>query len=701
MAQKFINHPDQGGLMLQGGEWHPECYKTALWRPPSMELPSWKGVKRIGLDTEGCDPQLKKLGPGVRRDGFTVGISFAIEDGPKYYLPFGHQGGDNLDREQVYSYIKDQFKTFDGEVVGMNLSYDLDYLWEAGVHMPHVKAYRDVSLADPLLNELEQSYNLDNIAKRLGFAGKNEDGLRVAAEQYHLDPKADLWRMPARHVGEYAEDDAALPLLVLRKQETRMDDQGLLDVFDMESKLLPVLLRMRRRGIRVNLDRLEKVEEWTRQQEAIAFAKVKDATGIDIPVGQSMNVDLIARALKAVDIPVPVLASGKESVKKDVLAVIKHPVAEAIVRARQVARVRTFGTSIRNHLTNGRIHCTFNQMKRTDDDTDEDSGARFGRMSASSPNMQNQPGNSRFSGDNQIGPMWRAIYEPEEGELWCACDLKQQEPKWSFHYSALVEQGINERSSKMVQQVRGALKLCERLNADPTMDTYDPIVQVAGVSRPTAKIMWLARCYGQGEGKLCDNLGLPSVEVVYDRAIWAPVPVDSERGQELMRQPGAFSYRGAGEEGKKIIDKFDGELPFLKVMAKIAKSQADKNGYVTLLGGRRCHFEKNHKGEYEFTYKAFNRLIQGTAAEQTKRIMLAIADTRFGDKMLLQVHDELDFSLPSVEDANEAAAVMKSAVPMLVPTVVDVECGPSWGEAMTIEEVIDGKKTKRYYRWNI
>src|SRR3974390_1235133 len=139
----------------------------AEWRPPEPGTwPDFRDAKRIGLDVETYDPNLPQLGCGVRRDGYMIGISLAIEDGPKHYFPFDHAGGDNLDRKQVLGYFKEQFKTFKGDVVGANLPYDLEYCWSAGIEMPQVHRFYDIQVADPLIFELEMRYSLDAIAKR-------------------------------------------------------------------------------------------------------------------------------------------------------------------------------------------------------------------------------------------------------------------------------------------------------------------------------------------------------------------------------------------------------------------------------------------------------------------------------------------------------------------------------------------------------
>lgn len=680
------------------------------WRPPEISsLPSWRGAKRIGLDTEFRDATLRELGIGVRRDPnehYMCGVSFAIEDGPKHYLPFAHDGGDNLPRENVLAYLRDQFRDFDGDVVGANLPCELDWLWDAGVPMPKVRRFYDVQVADPLIYELHKSYKLNDISKRWGIGGKNEEALRAAARMYGIDPKVDMWRLAARHVGPYAEDDADQPLRILRKQEHVIEEHGLTEVWDMESRLLPILVRMTRRGVVVDMDRVDKVEQWSRREEQAAWDVVMRETGVAIPVGECMNVELLTRALRAAGLDDCIGENSRgDSVTKDKLHGCKHPVALAILDARKASIIRTtFVNGTRKHAVsrNGgeewRIHCAFNQIRKTDEASEEgreeSSGVAFGRLSASHPNMQNQPAADRRTGDNRVGCMWRSVYRAERDCWWTSCDIKQQEPRWSFHYGAMLEE-------MGIPGVVGALALCERLNANPLLDTYDPLVELTGQKRPVCKIMWLSRAYGKGDGALCEDLGQPTQEMVFVPRRHRSIPVDSEKGQELIRHPNAVRFTGAGPEGAAIIAKFDEQMPFLKTCAKKAKERAEERGYVTLLSGRRCHFEPDGSGGYEWCNKAFNRIIQGTSAEQMKRIMLAVDAAGFGPYLMLQVHDELASALESEGQAKEMSEVMRTAVPMRVPTVVDVERGPSWGESMSIEEVIDGKKVKKPYVWNL
>lgn len=653
------------------------------------ELPSWRDAKRIGFDYETWDQHLTTLGPGVRRGAKVVGYSFAIEDGPKYYVPFAHgrYGGfpsgdyDNVDEAQAIAYLRDNFKVFRGDIVGANLSYELDFTLELGVDVSGVNLWRDVQIAEPLINELQPNYKLDTISNKYGYGGKNEDALREAAATYNVDPKSGLHLMPARFVGAYAEDDAWQPLGIMRKQERTMEDEELGEVFRLESRLMPLLVRMRRRGVLVDQDRLAQIEEWTIREERDAWEIVRQQTKVNVPVGSGMQTSLIAEACRAAGVVLGKTETGNDSVRSPELEKQDHPVAQAIVRARRFDKIRsTFCASIREHMINGRIHCTFNQLRSTREEDDKESGAAPGRLSSSQPNMQQQPGR-----DEETGPVWRSIYRPDYGE-WCVLDYSQQEPRWSFHFAMLTKVDG--------QSLPGAAEICKIFTDDPSSDCYEPLAQAAGISRKLAKVIWLGRCYGMGGAKMCKvHLNLPTQWVTWDRANNCRVPINSDRGRELVtKSPDTLQWEDAGPEGQAIIDKVDNALPFLKRLAKIASKAADARGYVMTHSGRRCHFPM-HNGKWSFTHKALNRIIQGSAADQTKMAMLALDDAGF--PLQLQVHDEIDTSVESREQAEAMAKIMREVIPMQLPCKVDIEMGPSWGETMEIG------KPPRQYVWDL
>lgn len=612
------------------------------WKPtPVDKLPLWTNAKRVALDIEGCDPGLKKngLGPAVRRDGFMCGISFGIEDGPSHYMPFAHEGGDNLDRGHVLKYLQDRLNDFEGEIVGANLQYDLDYMMQAGLTFPKVKRFRDVLIAEPLIDELQHRYNLNAVLKRHGLPPKDETLLREAARDYNINPKADLWKLPARYVGAYGEGDVRLPLQLLRRQERIIDDQDLWEVYDLESDVMPVLLKMKRRGVKVDLKQLEFVEQHTYAEEVKALKIVKHRTGVDIGVGNVWKGAAVAPALKAIGFKPSLNKNGTPNIDKFVLKKINHKVADCILRARTVNKVRTtFAHSIREHLVNGRIHCHFNQLRN--EDRNGVKGAAFGRLSSEKPNLQQQP-----SRDEELGPMWRKIYVPDPGGIWYADDYSQQEPRLTTHFA-------------YVAGCRAAGKAVQKYIDDPNTDNHDFMAELTGLKRKDAKQIFLGLCYGMGGAKLAASLGLETK--------W----IENRFGSMIEI---------AGDEAQAILDTFNSHAPYIKDVAKKAEAAALRRGYIITLSGRRCRFPEDAKGRYDWTYKALNRLIQGSAGDQTKRALVDV--DKAGHNMQLQVHDEIDGTAENKAQAEEIGRIMCEAYKLSVPSKVDVEVGPSWGEA--------------------
>jgi len=596
------------------------------------------------------DEKLKTLGAGVRRGAYVVGYSFAIEDGPCHYVPIRHEGGDNLPIEGALSYLRDQAAAFDGTIVGANLSYDLDFLAELGVTFPRCSWFRDVLVAAPLLNELEDDYSLEAVAVRLDLPGKSEGVLAQACSAYGFrDVKKDLWRLPARFVGDYAERDARLPLQLLRRQERQIAEEDLQRVFDLESRVLPVLVRMKRRGVRIDFDQLEKIEQWSLQQEAAALEEVHRHSGVRVAVGDVWKVEPLARVLRSIGVEPPLTPkTRKDSVTAALLQSIQHDAARAILKARKVNKVRTtFAASMRRFAIGDRIHCDFNQLRKTKSDQDEDEqGTRFGRLSSSKPNLQQQPKR------DALAKMWRKIFVPDT-DVWACCDYSQQEPRWAVHYAEMLH-------------LQGAEAMADRYRADPRVDNYDTMAQLITGSAPPwrpdpaqrdqYKTIFLGIMYGMGGGKMCRNLGLPSE--------W----IENWKGQMIEI---------AGDEGQAIIEGFDLGMPWVRELAKRAQAKAKSVGYVITGGGRRCRFPVGEEG-FDWVHKALNRVIQGTSADQMKQAMVN-ADAE-GFPLQLQVHDELDLSVGSPTEAQALADVMREAMPAKVPFRVDVECGPSWGE---------------------
>jgi len=690
------------------------------------ELPNWADFRRVAVDTETRDDQLKKLGPGVRRGGYITGISFCCGDarGPAFYLPIRHEGGGNYDDPaRVFEYLRDQARNFRGEMIGANLPYDMDYLAEEDVVFRNVHRFRDIMVAGPLLDQPEMQrvqdketgrwfwgeafhqMGLDAQCARWGVKGKDDSGLKAWAAEHGLNPKSDMWKAPAHIVDPYAVQDVRAPLDLIELQEREIERQDIGRVYDMESRLLPVLLKMRRRGVPIDMDKLEEIDARAWGRESRACKEVSKLSGFAITPEDTSKSAVLAKCLEKAGVKVPLTevkisektgkpTGGKPSVTSPWLRELGTPLADAILMAKRWNKIRTtFCASVREHAieTNGkyRVHCTFNQLKAAKEGGKDDDaiGAAFGRLSSSDFNIQQQPAR-----DPEIGPMWRSIYQPDEGGRWACLDFSSQEPRLITHYAGLVASDPNVR---MEPHVRAAALAAHEACQLPDWDNhsmmagmvYDDYSQQGYIDgdkrmkglRGDAKTIFLGLCYGMGGGKLAHSLGLPTKWVVKDPRTrdWVLHDANSPDGR-LLRKGGARPFEVAGDEGQMLLDRFNARVPYVKALQTMVKKKAEKMGYILTLMGRRCRFPTNPEtGKMEWAHKGLNRLIQGSAGDQTKMAMVLADDA--GVRMQLQVHDEIDLTIWSDDEAKQLNEIMVGAIPLRVPTRCDIETGPDWG----------------------
>ncbi len=613
------------------------------WRPPPpSEWPDWAPAKRVGTDTETYDPYLKTLGRSVRRGGYIAGVSIALQGGPSLYLPLRHEGGDNVeDPEQALAYLRYQAKRYPGIVVGANIGYDLDYLAEEGIEFP-LAEIRDVQIAEPILDEHRRSYALDGLGESWLGRRKDEALLRAAAKAYCFDPKADLWRLPARYVGPYGEADAELPVAILDLQEREISAQGLDEVYALETALIPLFHAMTRLGVRVDVDGLERAEDEFREKERTAIDEIHRQTGIDL-LDAVWEAGHCAAALTEIGVTCPRTPKNDQpSVTVEFLESIEHPVAALIRRARQMNKARTtFCAQIRDRLTGDRVHCEWHQLPH-EVEGGKRRGAVSGRPSATNPNLLFIP-----TRDPEIGPLFRRLFIADEGLSWTKLDFSQQEPRLAIDKAHRLE-------------LPGAAEVVARYVENPATDCHQMMADLTSLPRVTAKEIYLGLIYGMGGGKLCEYyLNLPTVWKTYE--------------------PTGTRYLAAGPEGQAILDEYQRGAPFFKKLAKRATKRADEDGFITTLLGRHCRFPPNSAGGYEWTWKALNRYVQGSAADQTKQAMLDVW-RELSVVPHLQVYDELDVSVEDRPAAQAIADLMEVALPISVPARVDVTLGTNWGD---------------------
>lgn len=682
MANKW----SANNLSFGQGDFHREVFyqpsAEALpkveWKMPRVQdLPSWADAKRISVDVECKDPQLADLGPGVRRKGnFVCGVAVAIEDGPDFYLPIAHAAGDNCDWD-VWGYVREQMKLFKGLLVNCNIGYDLDWLAENGVDCLD-KNCAEIQALDVLLDENQLKYNLNSICERMGLPGKDEAVLRQAAAAYRVDPKTEMWKMAGRFVDRYARMDARRALQALRRQEAKIAEedkdvgegkQGTADIWRIEQRVTPLLVKMRRRGVRVDPQRLEQIERQAYDVEAECLAKVRHATGVNVNVGDVWKGDVLAHALRVAGFTPGKTAKGKDSIDKEFLNECGE-IGKWMLRAREWNKLRTtFCQQTRDYaIISGdgewRIHSTFNQSRTNDEKKEDDredksgKGVRYGRLSSEDPNVQQQP-----SRHEEYGGLWRSIYVADRGALWGCSDWSQQEPRIACHYAE--ELSYHEQYAHML---RGAREFAEEYRKNPKLDIHTKLAEISGIKRKIVKNQVNGRLYGMGDLKLCIQLGQPTVKK------W------SSWKKEYIDVP--------GPEGQAMIDEFKKYAPWIPGLCKIAAEAAEKRGYVRTRLGRKCHFYRDPvSGRVFKAYKAFNRIGQGEAADMMKLSLVMCEDA--GIPIQMSVHDEFDFSFTDFRKAREVSDIQRNAVKYRVPMNVDLEIGENWADLSNIDEYLE------------
>ena len=608
----------------------------STWTPPEF-LPDLSKAKDICIDLETNDPSLKEKGAGwARGEGEVVGYAVAT-DSWSGYLPVAHAAGGNLDKGLVKRWIQDQIKS-GSNIICHNASYDIGWMRREGIKL-HGNKIIDTMVAAPLIDENRFSYALNALGKEYLKEKKDEKLLRDAAEAWNVDAKGGLHHLPPMYVGPYAEQDASLTLKLWDWQKQELTRQDLWSIFDLESGITPLLIDMRWEGVRVDLDKTAQMSKMFRAREEEALHHIKSACGEDIEIWANASIE---KAFNKLGIEFPRTELGAPSFQQTWLENHQHDVPKMIVKARKMNKARTtfIDGMIMSNQVNGRIHAELHPLRS------DDGGTVTGRFSYSNPNLQQVPAR-----DPEIGKAIRSLFIPEEGCQWGAFDYSQQEPRIVVHYSS-------------VMGLRGADEAVEALK-NKDADFHQIVADMAGIPRKQAKNINLGLFYSMGVGKLSGELGLTI------------------------------------DEGKQLFSQYHERVPFVKALTERAMQRAAQQGSIRTLLGRRCRFDKwepnqfgtrkimDHKtafAEYgmggikrAFTYKAMNRLIQGSAADMTKMAMKLLYEE--GIKPHIQVHDELDFSVESKEQIEKIKDIMEHCVEMRVPSKVDVDLGPNWGDA--------------------
>jgi DNA polymerase I-like protein with 3'-5' exonuclease and polymerase domains len=653
----------------------------SVWCAPT-ELPDLRRVGIIALDTETRDDRLRAdMGSGWPfRSGHLCGISIAYRAEGEiraHYFPLRHPDTENFAPEQLYQWVRDHVAA-DVRFVTQNGLYDWGWLrTEAGIRMPPAERLEEIGALGTMADENRFKYSLEALCTWRGLPGKDETLLRqgIAAlgltdnQRKKIAPQSHIWQLPARYVGPYAEADAINTLLLYENLNPILDQEGTRAAYRLECDILPLVLEMRLRGIRVDLNAAERARELLLRKRDAALTELSEKLGSAVSMHEIQSRTWLPQTFDRLNIKYPRTEKGNPSFtagKTGWMAGHKHWLPPLIATANKYNKVAVdFLSKLINHTVNDRVHAEINPHRS------EDNGTKSFRFSYSNPPLQQMP-----SRDEELAPLVRGVFLPKEGEVWVKPDASQQEFRFVVHYA-------NQH------KLRKAAEAVARYHDDPDCDFHALAATITGLERTSAKAVNFAKIYGAGVRKFALMIGKPLAEA------------------------------------QQIYGQYDRELPFLRQLSGIYTRRARSQGYITLYDGARRHFDRfapggkwqKHAGPCSLeeaqerlkdpthpwyrrgplhrtdTHTALNALIQGSAARHTKLWMRAC--WREGIVPLLQMHDCLDCSVSSRAQAEMVARLGCEAVQLDVPMRVDLKYGRNWGDAKhTWDQLCNGAEIR-------
>ena len=650
------------------------------WKPPAY-FPRLNEAKAIGFDCETREMDFDN-GPGWGRGqsyiaGFSISAYFSEREQPRWYFPVAHSVEPhlNLPKDHAFAWLKETLETSGTPKFGANLLYDYGNATDYGIWMQG--ELWDCQFGEALLDETEE-VALDALGVKYLGQGKETNALYDwCARAYGGEPtskqRANIHRASPRLAGPYAEQDASMPREIMARMLPLLQQQGLLPLFRMECDLIPLLVAMRRTGVRIDMPYAEKMYDDLKPKVLTAYAAIKDLTGIEF-VDSGKQIQRIFEALR---LPFKVTAKGNASFTKDFLQTLDHPIGRMIMDVRQLEDLReTFvGKYLLAKNVKGRVHCQFNPLRS------EGGGTRSGRFSSSTPNLQNIPSRS------EIGSLLRRAFIPDEGHMcWEKADYSQIEYRELVHfavgdgadvlrqeYAENPKTDYHKRTQRVVQQASG---LYIPRKADEA---------AAGnfrTGRLTIKEINFGLLYGMGKKKLARTAGLTEAQA------------------------------------NDVFAAYHSGAPYVAATMQWAADQAQRLGYTQDIMGRRSRFDLwepvawSDSGEREIalsypaalgkwgpnikramTHKALNRILQGSAATQLKMAMWACMKQGVYDVIgvpRLTVHDENSHSVISDSPEQQQAYahmqwLFENCLPqMRCPVVFERERGPNWGECEAV-----------------
>jgi len=664
--------------------------------PEDLDL---DGITTVAVDLETYDPNLKTKGLGaIRGDGFVCGVAIATGKDTVYF-PLSHSDTNlSLDKKLKLWEVLDE-KLFQNEKITKvfhNAMYDV--CWIRAVTGKKMKGrIVDTMIAASVIDENRFKYSLDSLSKDFLKEKKGGYDLQektlVWSKGTIKDPMSNMHKLPASIVKDYAKQDVNLTLKLWKLFDQEFDkvlytkyeedekgnrlknkdgnfiiveEKNSRDIFELETKLFPCLVDMKFKGVKIDVEKAKAFGKRLEKTKNNIINYIARKTNIRIEIWAASSIKALLDH-QGIDDYTKTPKSGMPQLPKNYLSTHKDKYLRLIAKARECDKAKnTFVEGLLGFVHNGRIHADINQIKG------EHGGTVTGRFSMSNPNLQQIPAKG------YIGKKMRELFIPETGSEWYSFDYSQQEPRIVVHYA--IKLGM-----------AGTADLQKEFDKE-NADFHQIVADMANIPRKQAKTINLGLFYGMGKIKLQKELNLDSKQAqTLFNTYHAKVPFVRQLSRDLSEfasNEGLLftlgdrfcrfdKWESRDKEWNPETNRFtEVKLHATKEDAIDAYKLEQMEKYNKYIDPENEHFEKHYTRA--FTYKALNRLVQGSAADMTKKAMVDLY--KKGIVPHIQIHDELCVSIKDKETRTIIQNTMEQAIKLEINNKVDCEHGPNWGQ---------------------
>lgn len=581
------------------------------------------------VDIETHDPHLKDWGPGsIRKDGYIIGIGV--------YCP--ELGVDEFFTPQA-KHLQEILANPEITKVFHNGVYDLDWIMNGPDHLEVNGRCEDTMTRETLLDSYAFSYSLDACCARRGIEGKNkgetidEYWKQVGGKGKAVEHLKDI---PFGIVGKYCRQDCKATYELFIAQQPLLEKEDLLRANDIECRLYPLLMDMRKNGFRVDVKGIMNLGDQLHDEYDNGVAELERTYGFSkgsLSLNSANDLEKIWRKEK---LPIEYTATGKPSFAAAVLDDCQHPVAHKIKYLKGLVKTLSFLDGWMDLMHEEHLYPSFFPAKR------DDGGTVTGRWSSQNPNLQQVPAR-----EDKHGKEIRSLFIPEEGCFLGAFDYKQIEYRVFTHFAS----------------GEGALEAQKQFNENPNTDYHQMTIDLMDWGD-----------LGKEGRHLAKNLNFGSIYGL------GPKSFAIKFKQNLLHNHPERDPDNLFPVAQSLMNEYFRKVPFVKPTCNKIMQTGQTRGYVRTLSGRRQRMPLDNGA-----YKLINYLIQGSAADLLKKGIVDAWDKGVFRilKLHAQIHDEIVFSIPKTREGYEACKTlyecMTNAYQLKIPLGVDTEIGNDWG----------------------